>query len=174
MDVPDSFVAQTKVKTSHLKKIISENDLPLVFTNFLIEFKCIFFSSKKTPPKYPPPSLGVEREDQARSSGSSFSQLSISNGHSNRRSFPGKSFSEKNFFHDFAKFSKENNLFTEPPPSRPSRDHIRIEKDGQLFNTMEPPPLIRDQQPTPEQSQRIKRYGEDIGKTNNKIMMSMF
>ena len=81
---------------------------------------------------------------------------------------------KKNFFHDFAKFSKKNNLFTEPPPSRPSRDHIRIEKDGQLFNTMEPPPLIRDQQPTPEQSQRIKRYGEDIGKTNNKIMMSMF
>lgn len=105
VDVPDSFVAQTK-----------------------------------TPPKYPPPSLGVEREDQARSSGSSFSQLSISNGHSNRRSFP------------------------EPPPSRPSRDHIRIEKDGQLFNTMEPPPLIRDQQPTPEQSQRIKRYGEDIAR----------
>ena len=68
-------------------------------------------------------------------------------------------------------FQKENNIFTEPPPSRPSRDHIRIEKDGQLFNTMEPPPLIRDQQPTPEQSQRIKRYGEDIGKTNNKIMM---
>ena len=93
VDVPDSFVAQTKVKTSHLKKIIFENDLSFVFTNFLKEFKCIFFSSKKTPPKYPPPSLGVEREDQARSSGSSFSQLSISNGHSNRRSFPGKSFS---------------------------------------------------------------------------------
>ena len=107
VDVPDSFVAQTKVKTSHLKKIIFENDLSFVFTNFLIEFKCIFFSSKKTPPKYPPPSLGVEREDQARSSGSSFSQLSISNGHSNRRSFPGKSFSEKNFFRDFAKFSKK-------------------------------------------------------------------
>ena len=62
---------------------------------------------------------------------------------------------------------KNNYFFTEPPPSRPSRDHIRIEKDGQLFNTMEPPPLIRDQQPTPEQSQRIKRYGEDIGKKNH-------
>ena len=46
----------------------------------------------------------------------------------------------------------------------PSRDHLKIEKDGRLINTMEPPPLIRDQQPTPEQSQRIKRYGEDIGK----------
>ena len=50
--------------------------------------------------------------------------------------------------------------------ARPSRDHLKIEKDGRLINTMEPPPLIRDQQPTPEQSQRIKRYGEDIG---NKI-----
>ena len=32
-----------------------------------------------------------------------------------------------------------------------------VEKDGRLINTMEPPPL-----PTPQQSERIKKYGEDI------------
>ena len=32
-----------------------------------------------------------------------------------------------------------------------------LEKDGRLINTMEPPPL-----PTPQQSERIKKYGEDI------------
>ena len=122
------------------------------FANILIEFENdnremavdvpdSFVAQTKTPPKYPPPSLG-EREE-ARSSGSSFSALSLSNGHSlNRRS-------------------------RQSPPelmAPPSRDHLRIEKDGRLINTMEPPPLIRDHQPTPEQSQRIKKYGEDIGK----------
>ena len=121
------------------------------FANILIEFENdnremavdvpdSFVAQTKTPPKYPPPSLG-EREE-ARSSGSSFSALSLSNGHSlNRRS-------------------------RQSPPelvAPPSREHLRIEKDGRLINTMEPPPLIRDHQPTPKQSQRIKKYGEDIG-----------
>ena len=39
------------------------------------------------------------------------------------------------------------------------RDHIRIEKDGRLINTMEGPPV-----PTPQQSQRMKKYGEDIAR----------
>ena len=34
---------------------------------------------------------------------------------------------------------------------------MNVEKDGRLINTMEPPPL-----PTPQQSERIKKYGEDI------------
>lgn len=123
------------------------------FANILIEFENdnremavdvpdSFVAQTKTPPKYPPPSLG-EREE-ARSSGSSFSALSLSNGH-----------------HSLNRRSRQS-----PPElmAPPSRDHLRIEKDGRLINTMEPPPLIRDHQPTPEQSQRIKKYGEDIGK----------
>lgn len=118
------------------------------FANILIEFENDhremavdvpdhFLPQTKTPPKYPPPSLGVEREE-ARSSGSSFSALSVSNGHSlNRRS-------------------------RQSPPglvAPPSRDHLRIDKDGAFINMSEPPPL-----PTPEQSQRIKKYGEDIAR----------
>merc|ERR1712214_59711 len=90
-----------------------------------------FVAQTKTPPKYPPPSSLGDREE-ARSSGSSFSALSLSNGHSlNRKS----------------------------SPLPPNRDHIRIEKDGRLINTMEGPPV-----PTPQQSQRMKKYGEDIAR----------
>ena len=125
------------------------------FANILIEFENdnremavdvpdSFVAQTKTPPKYPPPSSLGDREE-ARSSGSSFSALSLTNGHSlNRRS--------RNSPPDLVA----------PGP----RDHLRIEKDGRLINTMEPPPLIRDHHPhpTPEQSERIKRYGEDIAR----------
>lgn len=112
------------------------------FANILIEFENdtremavdvpeSFVAQTKTPPKYPPPSSLGDREE-ARSSGSSFSALSLSNGHSlNRKS----------------------------SPLPPNRDHIRIEKDGRLINTMEGPPL-----PTPQQSERMKKYGEDIAR----------
>lgn len=128
------------------------------FANILIEFENdnremavdvpdSFVAQTKTPPKYPPPlqtssSLGVDREE-ARSSGSSFSALSLSNGHSLNRTSRG---------------SRQS-----PPElvAPPSRDHLRIDKDGRFISTIEPPPL-----PTPEQSQRIKKYGEDIGKQN--------
>jgi len=117
------------------------------FANILIEFETenremavdvpdSFVAQTKTPPKYPPPSSLGDREE-ARSSGSSFSAVSLSNGHSLHR---GRS--------------------RQSPPelvTLPSRDHLRIEKDGRLINTMEPPPL-----PTPQQSERIKKYGEDI------------
>ncbi len=110
VDVPDSFVAQTK-----------------------------------TPPKYPPPQahttahpLGLHNRvysvtlggDDGRSTSNNSSFSALSNGHS-------------------------------PPPEGglPSRDHLRIERDGRLINTMEPPPL-----PTPQQSQRIKKYSEEISK----------
>ena len=119
------------------------------FANILIEFETdnremavdvpdSFVAQTKTPPKYPPPSSLGDREE-ARSSGSSFSALSLSNGHSLHR---GRS--------------------RQSPPelvTLPSRDHLRIEKDGRLINTMEPPPL-----PTPQQSERIKKYGEDIAR----------
>jgi len=119
------------------------------FPNYLIEFETdnremavdvpdSFIAQTKTPPKYPPPSSLGDREE-ARSSGSSFSALSLSNGHSLHR---GRS--------------------RQSPPelvTLPSRDHLRIEKDGRLINTMEPPPL-----PTPQQSERIKKYGEDIAR----------
>ena len=112
VDVPDSFVAQTK-----------------------------------TPPKYPPPQahttahpLGLHNRvysvtlggDDGRSTSNYSSFSALSNGHS-------------------------------PPPDGgpPSRDHLRIERDGRLINTMEPPPL-----PTPQQSQRIKKYSEEISKRN--------
>jgi hypothetical protein len=122
------------------------------FANILIEFENdnremavdvpdSFVAQTKTPPKYPPPSLG-DREE-GRSSGSSFSALSFSNGHSlNRRSR------------------------NSPPDlvAPHSRDHLRIEKDGRLINTMEAPPLSRDSQPTPEQSERIRKYGEEIAR----------
>ena len=109
VDVPDSFVAQTK-----------------------------------TPPKYPPPSSLGDREE-ARSSGSSFSALSLSNG--NNHSSRGRN-------------SLGNNRNSPPELVQlPSRDHLRIERDGRLINTMEPPPL-----PTPQQSERIKKYGEDIAR----------
>ena len=125
------------------------------FANVLIEFENdnremavdvpdSFVAQTKTPPKYPPPlqtssSFGVDREE-ARSSGSSFSALSLSNGHSLNRTSRG---------------SRQS-----PPElvAPPSRDHLRIDKDGRFISTIEPPPL-----PTPEQSQRIKKYGEDIG-----------
>ena len=67
------------------------------FANILIEYENStremavdvpesFVAQTKTPPKYPPPSSLGDREE-ARSSGSSFSALSLSNGHSlNRRS----------------------------------------------------------------------------------------
>ena len=118
------------------------------FANILIEFENdnremavdvpeSFVAQTKTPPKYPPPSSLGDREE-ARSSGSSFSALSLSNGHSlHRRS-------------------------RQSPPelvNLPSRDHLRIEKDGRLINTMEPPPL-----PTPQESKRIKKYEEDIAR----------
>lgn len=109
VDVPDSFVAQTK-----------------------------------TPPKYPPPqahfsqtagphnrvysvTLGVD-DGRSASTNSSFSAMS--NGHS-------------------------------PPPEGgpPPRDHLKIERDGRLINTMEAPPL-----PTPQQIQRIKKFSEEISK----------
>ena len=69
------------------------------FANILIEFENdtremavdvpeSFVAQTKTPPKYPPPSSLGDREE-ARSSGSSFSALSLSNGHSlNRKSSP--------------------------------------------------------------------------------------
>ena len=103
------------------------------FANILIEFENdnremavdvpdSFVAQTKTPPKYPPPSSLGDREE-ARSSGSSFS------------------------------------LKNSSPPELLQRDHLRIEKDGRLINTMEPPPL-----PTPQQSERIKKYGEDIAR----------
>ena len=99
VDVPDSFVAQTKVKNF------------IFWINQQQSFSRFFFAWKKTPPKYPPPSLGVEREDQARSSGSSFSQLSISNGHSNRRSFPGKFKKYIIFFREILQLFFKSNYF---------------------------------------------------------------
>ena len=136
------------------------------FANVLIEFENdnremavdvpdSFVAQTKTPPKYPPPlqttsSLGiVDAREEARSSGSSFSALSLSNGHSLNRTSRG---------------SRQS-----PPElvAPPSRDHLRIDKDGRFISTIEPPPL-----PTPEQSQRIKKYGEDIGKncrTNHSV-----
>lgn len=121
------------------------------FANILIEFENdnremavdvpdSFVAQTKTPPKYPPPSSLGDREE-ARSSGSSFSALSLSNGH-----------------HSLHRGHKNR----QSPPelvALPSRDHLRIEKDGRLINTMEAPPL-----PTPQQSQRIKKYGEDIAR----------
>lgn len=109
VDVPDSFVAQTK-----------------------------------TPPKYPPPqplttahplsaphnrvySVTLGSDDVRRGNSNN---SSLSNGHSPK-----------------------------PGMGLPSRDHLRIEKDGRLINTMEAPPL-----PTPQQSQRIKKYSEEISK----------
>ena len=66
-----------------------------------------------------------------------------------------------------------------------SRDHLRIEADGHLLNTMDPPsvplksgatppptsvPMVQLQQvPTPQQSQRMKRYSEDIAKRNAQL-----
>ena len=110
VDVPDSFVAQTK-----------------------------------TPPKYPPPQahtlthpLGPHNRvysvtlggDDQRSTSNNSSFSALSNGHS-------------------------------PPPEGglPARDHLRIERDGRLINTMEAPPL-----PTPQQSQRMKKYSDEITK----------
>merc|ERR1712223_562096 len=123
------------------------------FANILIEFETnnremavdvpeSFVAQTKTPPKYPPPSSSLGDREEARSSGSSFSALSQSNGHS---------------------FHRDQNRSRQSPPelvSFPSRDHLRIEKDGRLINTMEPPPLPF----TPEQSERIKKYGEDIAR----------
>lgn len=121
------------------------------FANILIEFENdnremavdvpdSFVAQTKTPPKYPPPSSLGDREE-ARSSGSSFSALSLSNGgHSLHR-------------------GQRNRQSPPELVALPSRDHLRIEKDGRLINTMEAPPL-----PTPQQSQRIKKYGEDIAR----------
>ena len=86
------------------------------FANILIEFETenremavdvpdSFVAQTKTPPKYPPPSSLGDREE-ARSSGSSFSAVSLSNGHSLHR---GRS--------------------RQSPPelvTLPSRDHLRI------------------------------------------------
>ena len=68
--------------------------------------------------------------------------------------------------------------------TRSSRDHLRIEPDGHFLNMMDPPsvpskpsppqsgqqqsvPMVQLQQiPTPQQSQRMKRYSEEIAKRN--------
>ena len=73
-----------------------------------------------------------------------------------------------------------------PTTTRSSRDHLRIEPDGHFLNMMDPPsvpskpsppqsgqqqqqsvPMVQLQQiPTPQQSQRMKRYSEEIAKRN--------
>ena len=74
-----------------------------------------------------------------------------------------------------------DNFRTEIAPHS-SRDHLRIEPDGHFLNMMDPPsvpskssgstpppamPMVQLQQvPTPQQSQRMKRYGEEIAKRN--------
>ncbi len=57
------------------------------------------------------------------------------------------------------------------PPTLSSRDHLRIEQDGHLRNTLEGPqrPTAGVQQPTPQQSQRMKKYSEEISKRNAQI-----
>jgi hypothetical protein len=55
--------------------------------------------------------------------------------------------------------SLSNGHSPKPDKGLPSRDHLRIERDGRLINTMEAPPL-----PTPQQSQRMKKYSEEISK----------
>ncbi len=90
------------------------------FANILIEFENdnremavdvpdSFVAQTKTPPKYPPPSSLGDREE-ARSSGSSFSALSLSNGH-----------------HSLHRGGKNR----QSPPdlvTLPARDHLRIGK----------------------------------------------
>ncbi len=63
-----------------------------------------------------------------------------------------------------------NDVDTPPPPSR---DHLRIERDGNLLNTREgPTPPSRDHHhqgsgfvvPTEQQSQRMKKYSDELVK----------
>jgi len=100
----------------------------------------------KTPPKYPPPQQHIGHHTAAPHNRVYSVTLGLDDGRSTST---------------HSSFSALSNGHSPPPEGGlPSRDHLRIERDGRLINTMEPPPI-----PTPQQSQRMREYSEKINKS---------
>ena len=118
------------------------------FANIMVEFETStremavdvpdsFIGHTKTPPKYPPPPPSV-----VTSANNANGRLSMANGFGN---------------------GSANSSFSSPPP----RDHLRIEEDGHLANSLAgPTPPSRGQfaAPNEEQSARIQRYSTELTK----------
>ena len=98
-----------------------------------------FIAQIKTPPKYPPPPSMQQRS----------STLPVSSS-LNLNGRAGSSSSS-----------------SPPPPMLSARDHLRIEQDGHLLNTLPGPKLPPGNkwvQPNKEQSLRIQKYSNDLTK----------
>ena len=97
-----------------------------------------FIAQIKTPPKYPPPPSMQQRSSTLPASASTSASL---NGSSS---------------------------YSPPPPMLSARDHLRIEQDGHLLNTLPGPKLPpggnKWVQPNKEQSLRIQKYSNDLTK----------